>query len=76
MCQKYDVFEKGAIRHASLFTKLLLNTADYVQIKCNSNVAEAIQTMEVPDFKCLEMSQMIYKKDETQKRNRNKTKQG
>ena len=45
-----DIFEIGAVNHASQFSKLLLNVTDYLQIKYNDDVAEAIWLMEEQVF--------------------------
>ena len=62
-----DVFEIGAVKHASQFTKSLKNIADYAQIKYNNDVAEAIRIMEQLYLTYPEMPQPIIKKDETGK---------
>ena len=62
-----DVFEIGAVKHASQFSKSLQNVADYVQIKYNSDMAEAIRTMEEQVFIYPDKPTVTYVKDESGK---------
>ena len=56
-----------AVKHASQFSKSLLNIADYVQIKYSRDVAEAIWSMEEQVFIHPEMPQATHVKDEAKK---------
>ena len=55
------------MKHASQFSKSLQNVADYVQIMYNSDVAEAIRTMEEQVFTYPEKPTIIYVKDKNGK---------
>ena len=62
-----DVFEIGSVKHAFQFSKSLKNVANYLQMKYNNNVVEAIWTMGAPDFNYPEMPQPVIKQDKTGK---------
>ena len=59
-----DFFETVAIKHASQFMKSLKNISDYVQIKYNNDIAEAIRMMEAPDL-TTQICHSFFKRDET-----------
>ena len=56
-----------AAKHASQFSKLLQNVTYYIQFKYNSDVAEAIRTMEEQVFTYPEKPTVTYVKDENGK---------
>ena len=45
-----DVFKVRVMRHVAQFIWLLLNIADYMQIKLNNNILEAVRKMAKPSF--------------------------
>ena len=59
-----DVLKMGAVPHVAHFTKSLQNIANNVQIKYNSDVAEAIRTIETPTFGYPEKPMITYLKYE------------
>ena len=67
MISKVDdnIFEIGTVHYATQFTRLLMNIVDYVQIKYNSDMAEAIETIEAPTFTYPEKPTVSYVKDKT-----------
>ena len=44
------IFESGAMKHVTQFTKMLKEIADYVQIKYSSNAVWMIRDVECPNF--------------------------
>ena len=62
------MFEIGSVKNASQFTRSLLNVADYMQMKYNNEVGEAIQTLMKHVFKYTAM--YIGKKEMNKERNK------
>ena len=62
-----NVFDIGVMRHATQFTESLLIIADYVWIKYNSYVTEAIGTIWPPDFNYPKKPMVTYMKEESGK---------
>ena len=50
-----DAFEVGLTQNAAQFAKTLLNIADYIQIKYNNEVEEAVKILTKPVFNYLTM---------------------
>ena len=59
-----DVFEIGSLKHSFQFSNSLQNVGDYVQIKYNGDVADAIRTIEEHVSTYPEMPTVTYMKHE------------
>ena len=52
---KDDIFEVESVKNAAQFTRLLLNVANYVEMKYNNNVGKAIRMLTKLKFKYLDI---------------------
>ena len=58
-----DVFAMGPVKNATQFWRSLLDIADYVQVKYNNEVGDAIRNLKHPVFIFPEMPEERFKLD-------------